>query len=67
MGYKKGNLFARVNDLERLWDTPAGRTLKLIDQILQEPEIVQWLRERYPVGKSQKGNAAYDPKILLKV
>ena len=54
MSYKKRNLIARANNFNRLWDTPAGRTLKLIDQILNDEEIKDFIRNNYPVGKSNR-------------
>jgi len=67
MAYKKRNLVARANNFDRLWDSPAGRTLKLIDQILNDEEIKNYIRDKYPVGKSKRGNSCYDPTVLLRI
>ena len=67
MRYKRSNLIARANNFDRIWNTPAGQTLKLINQILNDQKIKDFIRDSYPVGKSTKGNSCYDPMILLKI
>ena len=67
MRYKSGHLFVLRQNMDRLWQTPMGQVLRLMDELLQDKEVVTLVQHRYPVGKGQSGNRCYDPMILLRM